>query len=589
MVLNPNDLFLVNDGTETKTVTFEEINKGKNSTMLNNTDRFLVNDGTKTETVTWAQMISDAGTPPVVDTVTLTEDSPGGDRFTNKSFTTTYTMAEDGNPPSIKGIRLKFNGDLDYSIGPIDSVVDKQVIYSDPANFTNPNGTITDPEKGFNASFGSRDGNPDFNFAQSAATGRDQQLLFEFPEPLYVETGIEMVMLSGNETQTMEYIKNGTVYEEDFSGDLEGVNDVNTFVERMLPGDVKLQIYYLKEASGDLNHPNRDLYDKYILPYEIQEGVEEFKFKGNFLYRLIGPFQFISYKSTSTSGGAKAKLFGVWLGNQWLNDANGSTELFFASGLEDQVKQARTGDPLIEVGNGDDAVGEVAFTTYIGDALNSTQNKIVLTKVEPNWDAGSYVQSVKGELNQYAVLDTETLQVTRIADDVPPFTPISSDTVTISFGETMGTDEEPDTVLPIGMGILTEVIATNGLPPDSIVSSNKVIPGGPPFLSVDNPEHVALSAAIEEFFESYEGDLRQYRAGLITRLVAAGFTIKEIDSMNLIDIASATAWATETGYEDGAIVTHEGEYWYALSSSYNNSPDDNDPEDWLSLGAYTNG
>ena len=66
-----DDKFLVNDGTETNTVTFEEIKKGKSSTMLNDSDLFLVNDGTKTETVTWAQMQENAGTAPVIDSVTL--------------------------------------------------------------------------------------------------------------------------------------------------------------------------------------------------------------------------------------------------------------------------------------------------------------------------------------------------------------------------------------------------------------------------------------------------------------------------------------------------------------------------------------
>ena len=103
-------------------------------------------------------------------------------------------------------------------------------------------------------------------------------------------------------------------------------------------------------------------------------------------------------------------------------------------------------------------------------------------------------------------------------------------------------------------------------------------------LFADNPEDVAKFEAIKASLESYEGNLRQYRAELLTRLVAAGFNIREIDSMDLINIEDATAWAINTGYEDAALVTYEGEYWYALSSSYNNSPDDNDPEDWLSMG-----
>ena len=50
-----------------------------------------------------------------------------------------------------------------------------------------------------------------------------------------------------------------------------------------------------------------------------------------------------------------------------------------------------------------------------------------------------------------------------------------------------------------------------------------------------------------------------------------------------VAIAEATTWAAATGYAEGAFVEHDGVYWYALSSSYDNSPDDNDPLDWLRL------
>jgi len=48
-------------------------------------------------------------------------------------------------------------------------------------------------------------------------------------------------------------------------------------------------------------------------------------------------------------------------------------------------------------------------------------------------------------------------------------------------------------------------------------------------------------------------------------------------------IAQASAWQAGTGYSEGAFVQHDGHYWLALSSSYDNSPDDNDPLDWLKL------
>ena len=100
--LNNGDKFLVNDGTETNTVTFAELKKGKDSTLLNDSDLFLINDGTKTETIRWDKLQEEIGAAPVIDSVTLIEDEPEGRfRFTNQSFTTTYVMAEDGRPPCV--------------------------------------------------------------------------------------------------------------------------------------------------------------------------------------------------------------------------------------------------------------------------------------------------------------------------------------------------------------------------------------------------------------------------------------------------------------------------------------------------------
>jgi len=103
-------------------------------------------------------------------------------------------------------------------------------------------------------------------------------------------------------------------------------------------------------------------------------------------------------------------------------------------------------------------------------------------------------------------------------------------------------------------------------------------------LRASNPEDVVKFEAIKTALENYEGDLRQFRADVVRRLVFDGFSVQELDALNVIDMNNATAWGANTGYEDGNIVTHDGEYWFALSSSYNNSPDDNDPEDWISMG-----
>ena len=104
-------------------------------------------------------------------------------------------------------------------------------------------------------------------------------------------------------------------------------------------------------------------------------------------------------------------------------------------------------------------------------------------------------------------------------------------------------------------------------------------------LFADNREHVAKFNTIKDALEHYEGDVRQFRADVVSRLAADGFSIQEMDALDLVNSNTATAWAQSKGYEDGNLVTHNGEYWFALSSSYINSPDDNDPEDWVSLGA----
>ena len=50
-------------------------------------------------------------------------------------------------------------------------------------------------------------------------------------------------------------------------------------------------------------------------------------------------------------------------------------------------------------------------------------------------------------------------------------------------------------------------------------------------------------------------------------LSTSGSQWHEICSMDLINIEDATEWEVSTGYEDGALVTYNNEYWFALSSA----------------------
>ena len=52
--------------------------------------------------------------------------------------------------------------------------------------------------------------------------------------------------------------------------------------------------------------------------------------------------------------------------------------------------------------------------------------------------------------------------------------------------------------------------------------------------------HVAKFEAIKAALESYEGDRRDYRAELRQRLVKAGFTLPEIDTMGLFGEGEVT-------------------------------------------------
>ena len=63
--------------------------------------------------------------------------------------------------------------------------------------------------------------------------------------------------------------------------------------------------------------------------------------------------------------------------------------------------------------------------------------------------------------------------------------------------------------------------------------------------------------------------------------IDGGFNRHRIE---LLAVSRATEWQPNTGYEAYSFVKYDGRYWYAVSSSYNNAPDANDPEDWYDLG-----
>ena len=60
----------------------------------------------------WTPIGGETGRPPVIGSVTLSEDDETGTRFTDQSFTTAVVMADDGDPASTKGIVGMVKGEL---------------------------------------------------------------------------------------------------------------------------------------------------------------------------------------------------------------------------------------------------------------------------------------------------------------------------------------------------------------------------------------------------------------------------------------------------------------------------------------------
>lgn len=500
VVLTGSDKFVVSDGTKTETITYDQFLDGS---VLNSTDVFLINDGIKTETITWGEIQSNLVSPPVIESVTLTEDDSTGDRYTNKSFTTTVVLASPGQPLATKAIRGTLGRDLKYKFGPISNVVDKTVTYSDPANFFSTTGTIQFADRAFNGTFG-KNGSSDNNFAQTQETALGMSMTFVFPEPLFIDEGVEL----GLPCSTMDILKlvykiDGTEYTTEFQADSIRDNVNNKPGTLDLPGGLVATSSLVKVKEPAIR--DQAAYEKYLKPYLVPGDDPQCKIA--YITIIEGPFELLTVEDKTSSSTARAKVFGFWLGDRWLNDADGATELFFDNSQAADVAKVSTGDFIEEVGNGNDGTGIVRLTNYIGDPLGSTSNKILLTSIEPNWNVGSDVERVidpsSGTSNVYLNLDSD-LNVISVQEAETAFTPFTGDTAQIKFGATLGGVDAPDDVIPQGALIQTEVLATNGVNPDSQEESNSILPGFSFYQTLysANPADVLLATTIHLGLES---------------------------------------------------------------------------------------
>ena len=107
MTVNPTDKFLVNRSGSSYHVEQQDL-----MAQLEDDDLLLVNRNSKSYKITGAEFKGSLSSPPVIQSVTLTEDDSDGARFTSQDFTTTAVMLDNGNPASTKSIRGWVEGSL---------------------------------------------------------------------------------------------------------------------------------------------------------------------------------------------------------------------------------------------------------------------------------------------------------------------------------------------------------------------------------------------------------------------------------------------------------------------------------------------
>ena len=111
MTVDPTDKFLVNRSGSSYHVDQQDL-----MAQLEDDDLLLVNRNSKSYKITGAEFKDSLSSPPIIQSVTLTEDDPAGARFTSQDFTTTAVMLDNGTPASTKSIRGWVEGSLTEKI-----------------------------------------------------------------------------------------------------------------------------------------------------------------------------------------------------------------------------------------------------------------------------------------------------------------------------------------------------------------------------------------------------------------------------------------------------------------------------------------
>lgn len=102
--------------------TYTPVNADEGETLACRVTATDVQPESATGTSDYTNAVIKPASPPIIGSIALSEDSPGGDRFTGKSFTTSIAMVDDGIPNSDKLLKAEVEGALTIA-GATDEIV----------------------------------------------------------------------------------------------------------------------------------------------------------------------------------------------------------------------------------------------------------------------------------------------------------------------------------------------------------------------------------------------------------------------------------------------------------------------------------
>ena len=402
MTVNPTDKFLVNRSGSSYHVDQQDL-----MAQLEDDDLLLVNRNSKSYKITGAEFKDSLSSPPIIQSVTLTEDDPAGARFTSQDFTTTAVMLDNGNPASTKSIRGWVEGKLwvTPTTGPIATTgtttgpIYSNNVTSSSVNFLRPLSYAFDGDKDTNAA--------------TSDTGLGTWIQANFDNPLGGKGDTVVVGCA-------EPSSNG-----------ENVWEITS-------NALSIPVY----TSGADGVLGRDA-----------------------TFTAEGPVDWIRVTVFSDSGTntTRGHMAFVEVNSTVIKDSETVTTLTLDPSAD--LTGFFPGENITEVGNGDDGKGTISSIS--GQVITLTKSEPDWN----NGSDIAGEPELGDVAKQYLNLDASLNVIGLTDDDSYTRNPGNTVTPKISFPATLDNGEAPDAALPSGTSIQTEFKAENTAGSDEMVSN----------------------------------------------------------------------------------------------------------------------